>query len=173
LPDVDVKPSRIEGLGVFAARSFRAGEPIRRVNVVREITPDAPIREDLGERVDHCSYPDGRVVLWGFPDRHLNHSCDPNAWERHEGDSSCLVARRDIAAGEEITVDYNVNIADGTAWPCACGAARCRGEVAGDFFRLPRPWQLEYRPLLAEWFVRRHRERLAELGGEAGSHKGR
>ena len=24
-------------------------------------------------------------------------------------------------------------------------------------------WQREYRSLLAEWFVRRHRERLAEL----------
>ncbi len=35
--------------------------------------------------------------------------------------------------------------------------------VAGSFFRLPREWQLEYRPLMAEWFVRRHRERLAVL----------
>jgi hypothetical protein len=35
--------------------------------------------------------------------------------------------------------------------------------VAGDFFKLPVEWQLEYRPLLADWFVRRHRERLAAL----------
>jgi hypothetical protein len=82
LADVEVKSSRIEGLGVFAARPFRTGERIRRVNVVREITPESPIREDLGERVNHCSYPDGRIVLFGFPDRHVNHSCDPNAWER-------------------------------------------------------------------------------------------
>ena len=163
MADVDVKLSKIEGLGIFAARAFRAGERIRRINVVREITREAPLREDLGERFDHCSYPDGKVVLFGYPDRHINHSCDPNAWERFEEDGSCLVARRDITAGEEITCDYNVNIAEGTAWPCACGAARCRGEVAGDFFRLPVDWQREYRPLLAEWFVRRHRERVAEL----------
>ncbi len=166
MTDVEVKASRIEGLGVFAARPFRAGELIRRVHVVREITPEAPIREDLGERVDHCSYPDGKTVLFGFPDRHLNHSCEPNAWELYEGGSSYLVARRDIAAGEEITCDYNVNIADGTAWPCRCGAARCRGVVAGDFFLLPKAWQREYRPLLAEWFVGRHRERVAELDRE-------
>jgi hypothetical protein len=171
LADVEVRPSRIEGLGVFAARAFRAGERIRRVNVVREITPESPLREDLGERVDHCSYPDGKVVLFGFPDRHVNHSCDPNAWEQYEGDSSHLVARREIAAGEEITCDYNVNIVDGTAWPCRCGTGRCRGEVAGDFFRLPRQWQREYRPLLAEWFVRRHRDRLAELDGDPSSHQ--
>jgi SET domain-containing protein len=163
LADVEVRPSRIEGLGIFAARVFRAGERIRRIPVVREITPAAPIREDLGERVDHCSYPDGKVVLFGFPDRHINHSCDPNAREQYDGGGSCLVARRDIAAGEEITCDYNINIADGTARPCRCGAARCRGEVAGDFFRLPTEWQREYRPLLADWFVSRHRERMAEL----------
>jgi SET domain-containing protein len=163
LSDVDVKSSGIEGLGVFAARPFRTGERIRRVNVVREITPESPIREELGEQIDHCSYPDGKIVLFGFPDRHVNHSCDPNAWELYEGDSSYIVARRDIAPGEEITVDYNINIADGTAWSCNCGAVRCRGKVAGDFFRLPKEWQQEYRPLLAEWFVRRHREQLAEL----------
>lgn len=158
-----VKESGIHGLGVFATRSFHAGERIRRVNIVREVTPDSPIQEELGERTDYCSYPDGRVVLWGFPDRHVNHSCDPNAYERYEGDSSCLVARREIAAGEEITCDYNINIANGTAWPCKCGAGRCRGEVAGDFFRLPMQWQREYRSLLADWFVRRHRERLSVL----------
>ena len=166
MADVEVKPSTIEGLGVFAARPFRAGERIRRVNVVREITPEAPVREDLGERVEHCSYPDGKTVLFGFPDRHLNHSCDPNAWELYEGGASYLVARRAIAAGEEITCDYNINIASGTAWPCRCGAARCGGEVAGDFFLLPEPRQREYRLFLAEWFVRRHRERLAALDGD-------
>jgi uncharacterized protein len=166
MADVDVRPSRIEGLGVFAVRPFRAGERIRRVNVLREVTPECPIREELGERVDHCSYPDGKTVLWGVPDRHLNHSCDPNAWVSYEGDACCLVARREVAAGEEITCDYNVNIADGTAWPCRCGAGRCRGEVAGDFFRLPVPWQREYRPFLAEWFVRRHPERVAALDRE-------
>jgi SET domain-containing protein len=163
MKEVEVRPSAIEGLGVFAVRPFRGGERIRRVNVIREVTPESPLREDVGERLDHCAYPDGRVELWGFPDRHLNHSCDPNAWLAYEGGSCDLVARRDIGAGEEITCDYNVNIAEGTRWPCRCGAARCRSEVAGDFFLLPVQWQKEYRPLLAAWFVRRHRERIAAL----------
>jgi hypothetical protein len=163
--DVEVKPSGIEGLGVFARRSFGAGECIREINVVREITAAAPLREDQGERFDHCDYPDGKVVLLGFPDRHLNHSCNPNAYVRY-GETSCsLYARRDIAAGEEITCDYNLNITGGTSWPCRCGAARCRGETLGDFFRLPVEIQREYRPLLAEWFVRRHRDALAGLDG--------
>ena len=63
---VEVKPSPIQGQGVFALRPFRAGEQIRRVQIVREVTEDAPIRAEAGERVEHCGYPDGKVVLWGF-----------------------------------------------------------------------------------------------------------
>jgi hypothetical protein len=106
----------------------------------------------------------GKIVLLGPPDRHVNHSCDPNAYVLYEGDRSFLVARRDIAVGQEITCDYNINITGGTAWPCHCGTARCTGTTVGDFFRLPVDIQREYRPLLAEWFVRAHRDRLRALG---------
>ena len=161
--EIEVKSSPIEGLGIFAGRAFRAGDRIKRVTVAREITAESPIREDLGERTDHCDYVDGKVLLLGFPDRHINHSCDPNAYEFFDGEASYVVAIRDIAAGEEITCDYNVNITGGTSWPCHCGASRCRKVVAGDFFLLPAEWQREYRPLLADWFVRRNRDRVEAL----------
>ncbi len=161
-PDtVEVRPSPIEGLGLFARQSFPASQPVRRIVVVREVTMETPLRADLEERADHCDYPDGRVVLLGFPDRHINHSCDPNAYVLYEATDCYLVARRDIRAGEELTCDYNINITGGTAWPCHCGASRCRGTTIGDFFGLPSDIQREYRPLLADWFVRRHADRLA------------
>ena len=163
LDDVAVRRSPIEGLGLFALRPFQGGARIRKINVVREITPESALREDCGERADHCDYPDGKVVLLGFPDRHVNHSCDPNAYLSYQQHGCYLVARRDIAAGEEITCDYNVNLTGGTGWPCHCGARRCRGDTVGDFFLLPVEVQREYRPLLAAWFVRRHGERLAAL----------
>ncbi len=147
---------------MFAARDFAAGQRIRQVNIVREVTDTAPIREDAGERIEHCSYPSGKIVLWGPPDRHVNHSCDPSASGLEEGDGSeivYIVARRAIRQGEEITFDYNINAAGGSSWPCRCGAARCRGETIGDFFRLPQDQQIEYLPLLAEWFIARHRYR--------------
>lgn len=168
-PSVEVRASDIEGLGIFAVISFQAGSRIRLVNVLREVTAEAPLRDALGERADHCDYPDGKVVLLGFPDRHVNHSCDPNAYQMFDGGRSYLVARRPIAPLEEITIDYNINITAGTAWPCKCGATRCRGVVAGDFFLLPTEWQLEYRPLLADWFVRRNRERIDLLDLELRS----
>jgi SET domain-containing protein len=161
MADVEVGSSGIEGLGLFARRAFAGGERIRAINVVREVTADAPLRPELGERADHCDYPDGKVVLIGYPDRHVNHSCDPNAWVRYGAWGCELVARRAIASGTEITCDYQINVTDGSRWPCHCGAARCRGEVVGDFFALPLALQAEYRPYLADWFARRHRERLS------------
>lgn len=163
MPEVEVKSSDIEGLGVFAIQSFRKGDRIRRVNIIREVTPDAPLRAELGELVDHCSYPDGKIVLWGLPDRCVNHSCDPNSWLLYEADECCFVARRDIAIGEEITCDYTINVADGSSWPCQCRSARCRKMVSGSFFDLPIERQREYRPYLAEWFIRNNQERLAAL----------
>jgi SET domain-containing protein len=171
MSEIKVKESSVEGLGIFAARPFGAGERIAQIKLVREITPEAPIREDLEERSNYCSYPDGKTVLVAFPERHVNHSCDPNAFEQFQGEISYLLARRAIAKDEEITIDYNINVTDGTTWPCRCGAKRCRGEVAGDFFALPREWQREYRPLLADWFVRRNRNRIEKLdsnGRECG-----
>jgi hypothetical protein len=89
----------------------------------------------------------------------------------YEGEAAFLVARRAIAPGDEISVDYNINITAGTAWPCKCGARRCNGLVAGDYFLLPKEWQREYRPLLADWFVRRNRDRidLLDLEGRASA----
>ncbi len=164
---IEVRESPIQGLGVFATRDCAAGERIGRVRIVREVTEDAPLREAEGERAEHCAYPDGKVMLWGYPDRHVNHSCDPNAYEREEGGSPWIIARRPIAAGEEITFDYNVNLSGGCSWPCGCGAARCLGATTGDFFRLPEDRQLEYLALLAPWFIARHRDQIETLRAKA------
>jgi SET domain-containing protein len=161
--EVEVKLSKIEGLGVFATRSFKKDDRIRRVNIVREVTPATPLRAEFGELADHCSYPDGKILLWGYPDRHVNHSCDPNSWLLYEAEDCYFVTRRDIAIGEEITCDYIINVADGSPWPCRCKSVRCRGAISGGFFDLPIERQREYLPFLAEWFVRNNHERLAAM----------
>ncbi len=58
----------------------------------------------------------------------LNHACDPTAWL----DGLDLVARRPLAAGEEITVDYATFYGEAMpAFACRCGADTCRGTVRG------------------------------------------
>jgi uncharacterized protein len=58
--------------------------------------------------------------------RFINHSCDPNTFMRCTADRAEFYARRAIAAGEELTVDYGESHHEGRL-PCRCGAACCRG----------------------------------------------
>jgi len=59
----------------------------------------------------------------------VNHSCEPNVGV---GGNVLLVSMRDIAAGEELTIDYALFLGDpGFAMECRCGTAACRGVVKG------------------------------------------
>lgn len=160
---VEVRESDTEGFGVFTRREFEAGEVIRVVNVVREIVDDAPLRPDDGESADYCAHADGKVVLYGSPDRYYNHSCDPNAWKRYSGGRIEIVARRPIPAGEEIRLDYLINNSGGESWPCGCSSDRCRGMTSVSFFTIPPEQQRDYLPLLADWFIARHSVEIARL----------
>lgn len=157
---VEVRSSPIEGLGVFSLDDVAEGEVVRAFALGREVTPEAPLRAEDGERPEHCTLVDGRLHLVPYPDRHFNHSCDPNTWIRHGPGRADAVARRAIRAGEELTLDYLIDNPGGDSWPCRCGAARCRGETGTSFFELPEPFRREYRPLLSDWFVARYGHRL-------------
>ena len=77
------------------------------------------------------------------PDRGgpIDHSCDSNLWLN---DEVTIAARRDIAAGDELTLDYALMTSDPT-WRldrrCQCGTAACRHIVTGDDWRLPEAQQ--------------------------------
>ena len=50
-----------------------------------------------------------------------------------------LVARRNIAVGEELTIDYAMSEGDeawGPPWECLCGSKLCRGRFTGKDWRL-------------------------------------
>jgi SET domain-containing protein len=175
MADVYVKESGIHGRGIFAAREFAAGETVLVLDDSRVVDAEHPLRPELGEYEYHCDYLEGgKVVLQGFPERHVNSSCDPNTYALRRGGENRVIARRAIRAGEEITSDYIIDCHGGIVWQCNCGSPRCRKIVPSSFFELPFEAQLEYLPLLNEWFVNEHREevealrRLAEGGARAG-----
>ncbi len=56
----------------------------------------------------------------------LNHSCDPNCETDEIDDRVWIMAIRDIAAGEELTYDYNLYDGDESEAMCNCGAPACR-----------------------------------------------
>ena len=160
---VVVRTSPIGGIGVFTLERLQAGQVVREFELEREVTPDSPLEPDRGERPEHCPWIDGRCYLVGIPDRNFNHSCDPNVYLRFGADRIHVIARRDIEAESELTLDYLINNPGGDRWPCHCGAARCRGETEHNFFALPEELQREYLPLLAPWFLKRYSRELKHL----------
>jgi SET domain-containing protein len=66
----------------------------------------------------------------------LNHSCDPNlGW----ADDHTLVAIRDIAVADELTIDYATVITDPDfAMMCHCETYRCRQMIEGNDWQIPQ-----------------------------------
>ena len=89
----------------------------------------------------------------------MNHSCDSNVWMQ---DEVTLVARRSIAAGEEITVDYAL-FTTRPGWvldhPCQCGSPHCRGHITGNDWK-SKAVQERYRNHFSP-FINRRIEKLS------------
>ncbi len=161
---VSVKESSINGMGVFALESISQGGLVLAIDDARVVAPESPLDASKGELDYHCDYlAGGKVVLMPFPERHINHSCDPNTFVKTILGVRYVFARRPIAAGEEITYDYCINGFGDTLWECNCGSPRCRKTIHSDFFHLPYDLQVEYLPLLDSWYVEEYREKVQEL----------
>jgi uncharacterized protein len=128
--------SKIHGAGVFAAEPIARGEKlmefgglvITAVDVETELYRTRSIWIVADDIYLALPESDTRPSL----DENLNHSCDANSWL---DDVVTLSAKRDIAAGEEITLDqgtWNFD-EDEYVWDqdhCSCGAAHCRKNLA-------------------------------------------
>ena len=159
-----VQESSINGMGVFALENIAKGEIILAIDDSRVLTPELPLDESKGEFEYHCDYlADGKVVLMQFPERHINHSCDPNTFVKTILGVRYVFALRPIAAGEEVTYDYCINGFGDTLWQCNCGSSRCRKTIHSDFFHLPSDLQVEYLPLLDDWYIEEYKDKVQSL----------
>ncbi len=136
--------SKIHYDGVLVAAPIKAGEKLMEFGgqlVSRELAED---QEKYRVRSVWIVADD---VFLALPesdtapslDENLNHSCDANAWL---ADEVTLVARRDIAAGDEITMDqgtWNFDVAEYTvdAEDCTCGSPDCRVRLTENDWQLP------------------------------------
>ncbi len=76
--------------------------------------------------------------------RLINHSCTPNCRVEIVRGRIWIVARREIAAGDELTFDYGFSFKEWPLHPCRCGSPRCAGFIvaADQRWRLRRiPWR--------------------------------
>jgi hypothetical protein len=162
-PRIVIRKSLIGGNGTFAREPVKKGETVCIVGgtvmtdsefeafqASHSIYNAIQIDEDLHlvERPDITRSLDGS----------MNHSCDSNMWM---ADEVTLVARWDISAGEEITVDYALFTTQSN-WtldnPCHCGSVHCRFTITGNDWKL-KDVQERYRHHFSP-FINRRIEKL-------------
>lgn len=128
---LNVGPSTIDGYGAFAAEAI----PTRRK--IGEIRGEALTVKEARRRVkDQRRIMMVEVSVRTAIDatksthalRFTNHSCRPNAVLRITQGRVELYALRDLAAGEEITIDYGETHHQGRL-RCRCGAPGCVGRI--------------------------------------------
>ncbi len=117
-------------LGIYAKKSFKKGDLLFTVegqlSPIRTMYSLQLTQNEHIEPIDEVGN-----FLWGH---YLNHSCDGNVYVEPDYESKMIrvLARRDIAAGDEIAVDYATmesEISRGIV--CMCDSVVCRGKIVG------------------------------------------
>ncbi len=129
-----IRRSKIHADGVYATA------PVKKKHIVVEYTGPRLTNDQADTIYDDSP----RTYLFGLTDgQHvidgdgiaafINHSCDPNC-EADEIDGRVFIrAIRNIAAGEELSYDYNLYDGDpDDPAPCHCKARHCRGTLYAD-----------------------------------------
>ena len=137
-PRVEVRESE-KGKGMFTTAPIKEGEVVTIWGgsvFTNEEKKAGLVKKYTASRIDEGHWLGSNLDEPDSPDQYLNHSCDPNLWLI---DEVTLVARRDIAADEELTADYSTWSVD-ESWimdePCRCGVPQCRHSVTGSDWKL-------------------------------------
>jgi uncharacterized protein len=151
-PLLEVRDSRLHGLGVFATRRIPRGTRVIEYLGERVSHTEADSRYDHKDAGDNHTFLfilDARTVIDAGVDgneaRFMNHSCEPNCESLIENQRVYIDAIRTIEAGEELTYDYQIQReADDppdidAVFACRCGFERCRGTMLWPPPRAPRP----------------------------------
>jgi SET domain-containing protein len=125
--NVAVVQSKIQGRGLFAQKDFKKGEMVLDWNEKNKYLSKEEVQELSDDEKRYVALHDGKYLFIAEPERHMNHSCDPNT-ETKDGLDFAL---RDIKKGEEITGDYDK---EGTliGFSCNCRSDNCRKFIAGE-----------------------------------------
>lgn len=126
-----VGPSAIDGQGVFAAQPIPARRKIGEVRGEAISLQEAHARSRGQARIMMIAVSARRAIDASRSAdalRFINHSCRPNATLKLNQGRVEFYALRDIAVGEELTVNYGPTHHQGRL-KCRCGAAGCGGSL--------------------------------------------
>ena len=127
---LSIKRSQIEGMGCFSVTHFRRGRKIAEYTG-EKITNAEANRRASRRKLRICAI-NNRWSLdgsrGGNGTHYINHSCEPSAYMKILYGHIMFMALRDIAPGEEITIDYETTLHSNKK-RCTCGAPSCRGTI--------------------------------------------
>jgi SET domain-containing protein len=137
-----VRDSPIHGRGVFAARPIARGTRIVEYRGERISASEAARRyhDHSAQSITLVFAVDDDTVIdagrGGNTARYINHSCEPTCEARIDDRGKVFIwALRDLAPGEELTYDYNLEPAVprprrwAALYRCRCRAKGCRGTM--------------------------------------------
>jgi len=137
----EIRPSPIQGLGVFATEHIPAGTRLIEYTGER-LTPaeaDARYPDDDSRHHTFLFAIDDDIVIdaavGGNEARFINHSCDPNCDAVIEDERIWIETIRDVEPGEELAYDYAYILEERHSpaakrrYPCSCGARNCRRTI--------------------------------------------
>ena len=128
---VDVRASPIDGQGAFAAEAIPGRRKIGELRGEAIAAQEAQRRAKGQGRIMIVAVSERRAIdasNSSDPLRFTNHSCRPNACLRVRQGRVEFYAMRDLAVGEEITVNYGETHHQGRL-RCRCGVPGCGGRL--------------------------------------------
>ncbi|MGE3681795.1 MAG: SET domain-containing protein [Bdellovibrionales bacterium] len=161
-PKVSLRRTKRYGRAVFANKPIRKGEVIAVYDGEIYDNDFDDWTDDLYDHTiqfDKDKWRDSKGLA-----RYINHSCDPNCGIR---DLFKVVAMRSIAAGEEITWDYEMTEKN-PDWKmkCRCGSPLCR-RIIGNYTNMPRKIRKKYEGYISSWLLRGKKKRPRVRTGQA------
>ena len=157
-PGVERFMTENKGWGVRTKLPIEKGTYI--LEYVGEVVTEREFKERmatiyLNDTHHYCLHLDGGLVIdgqrMGSDCRFVNHSCEPNCemqkWSVNGLSRMALFAKHNIAAGEELTYDYNFSLFNPSeGQPCRCNTPNCRGVIGGKSQRVkPLPIEIKVR----------------------------
>jgi SET domain-containing protein len=126
-----IRSSSIHAAGCYTTRRIKKGTRVIEYDGPRFLKDEADERyKDRDITYLFSCGEGGQMVIDGFGTAmFINHSCDPNCESENADGQILVIAIRDIAAGEELTYEYNLYDSDDEHQNCYCGALQCRGTM--------------------------------------------
>jgi SET domain-containing protein len=129
-PGLVIRSSGIHAAGCYITQPIRKGHKVCEYDGPR-MTKDVADARYADRFVTYLfGYGEGDMVIDGFgAAMFMNHCCSPNCETEEQEGRIFVIALRNIAAGEELTYEYNLYDSDEATQDCYCGAPNCRGTM--------------------------------------------